>query len=132
MYDMHHYLRPLLQKYPDAIILHVGTNNCVNESSLVVLDKIFNLKAFIQNSLPQCKIIISKVINRTDNGKTSLTMGNNGTIIQTGIACKKISRYMRNSACRWLIVENAEIFLKYFEVMLNVLEFCHVREIVES
>ena len=51
--DMHHYLKPLLQKYPDAIMLHVGTYNCVSESFLVVLDKIFNLKAFIQGSLPQ-------------------------------------------------------------------------------
>ena len=28
--------RPLLQKRPDTIILHVGTNNCVNEFSRVV------------------------------------------------------------------------------------------------
>ena len=50
--DMHHYLRPLLQKCPDTIILHVDTNNCVSESSRVVLDKILNLKTFIQISLP--------------------------------------------------------------------------------
>ena len=46
------YLRPLLQKYHNTTILHVGTNNCVNESSRVVVDKILNLKTFIQNSLP--------------------------------------------------------------------------------
>ena len=50
--NMHHYLRPLLQKCPDTIILHVDTNNCVSESSRVVLDKILNLKTFIQISLP--------------------------------------------------------------------------------
>ena len=27
--DMHHYLRRLLQKRPDTVILHVGTKNCV-------------------------------------------------------------------------------------------------------
>ena len=27
--DINHYLRPLLQKCPDTIILHVSTNNCV-------------------------------------------------------------------------------------------------------
>ena len=27
----------------------------------------------------------------------------------TGMTCKKISCYMRDSACRWLIVENAKI-----------------------
>ena len=41
-----------------------------------MLDKILNPKTFIQNSLPQCKVTISKVANRTDDGKVSLTMEN--------------------------------------------------------
>ena len=36
----------------------------------------FNLKTFIQNSLPQCKLIIPNVINRTDDGKASITVEN--------------------------------------------------------
>ena len=36
-----------------------------------------------------------------------------GTIIRTGITCKKIPCYMRDSACRWFIVENAKIFRSY-------------------
>ena len=35
---------------------------------------------------------------------------NHGTIIRTGITCKKIPCYMRDSACSWLIVEKAKIF----------------------
>ena len=31
-------------------------------------------------------------------------------IIQTGITCKKISFYMHDSDCRWLIVKNAKKF----------------------
>ena len=73
---MHHYLRLLLQKCTDTIVLHVGTNNCVNESFCVALDKILNLKTFIQNSLPQYKVTISNVINRTVDGKASLTVEN--------------------------------------------------------
>ena len=65
-----------VQKCPDTFILRVGTNNCVNESSRVALDKILNLKTFIQNSLPKCKVIISNVINRTDDGKASVTLEN--------------------------------------------------------
>ena len=42
-----------------------------------------------------------------------------GTIIRTGITCKKILCYRCNSACRWFIVKK----LKYFEVMLNIFEF---------
>ena len=89
--DMHHYLRPLLQKCPDTVI--VGTNNCVNESSRFVLDEI--LKTFTRNSLPQCKVI-SNVINRTDDGKASLTMENLNShlnslildIVDNSIICK--------------------------------------------
>ena len=33
--------------------------------------------------------------------------------MRTGITCKKIPCYMRDSACRWLIVENAKIFRSY-------------------
>ena len=38
------------------------------------------------------------------------SMIHHGTIIRTGITCTKISCYMRNSACRWLIVESTKIF----------------------
>ena len=34
---------------------------------------------------------------------------------------------MCDSACRWLIVK----MLKYCEVMLNIFEFSHMKEIVE-
>ena len=33
-----------------------------------------------------------------------------GTIIRTGITCKKIPSYMRNSACTWFTVKKAKIF----------------------
>ena len=36
-----------------------------------------------------------------------------GTVIRTGITCKKIPCYMRDSACRWFIVGNAKIFRSY-------------------
>ena len=32
-HDMYDYLKPLLKKNPDNIILHIGTNNSVNETS---------------------------------------------------------------------------------------------------
>ena len=45
--DMFDYIKPLLLKAPDTIIVHVGTNNCVNETSRSILDKILRLKTFI-------------------------------------------------------------------------------------
>ena len=38
------------------LILHVGVNNRVNESSKAVLGKLLNLKKFIENTLPVIKI----------------------------------------------------------------------------
>ena len=43
----------------------------------------------------------------------SNTTSFHGTMIQTGVACKKISCYIGDSAYRWLIVENANIFQSY-------------------
>ena len=59
-YDLY-YRKTLIQLF----YIHVGTNNCVNQSCRVVLHKILNLKIFMQNSLPQCKLIIFTVIGKT-------------------------------------------------------------------
>ena len=42
-----------------------------------------------------------------------LTVSQHRILMQTGITCKKIPCYMRDSACRWLIVENPKIFRSY-------------------
>ena len=50
----------------------LGTNNTVNEPPKMVLDKLFNLKKFIEHTLPEDNVVISNLITRTDNGKASL------------------------------------------------------------
>ena len=42
-----------------------------------------------------------------------LSYTEHGTIIRTGITCKKIPCYMHDSACRWFIIENAKIIRSY-------------------
>ena len=71
--DMYDYIKPLLKKCPN-IILHVGTNNTVNEPLKMVLDKLLNLEKFIEHTLPDSNVVISNLITRTDNGKASLTV----------------------------------------------------------
>ena len=66
--------KPLLKKCPDNIILHVGTNNTVNEPSKMVPDKLLTLKKFIEHTLPESNVFILNLITRTDNGKASLTV----------------------------------------------------------
>ena len=54
-HDMYDYLKPSLKKNPDNIILHVGTNDLVNETSRDILNEILSLKNFTENLCPTCK-----------------------------------------------------------------------------
>ena len=72
--DMYDYIKPLLKRCPDNIILYVETVNTVNEPSKMVLDKLLNLKKFIEHTLPESNVVISNLITRTDNGKAFLTV----------------------------------------------------------
>ena len=61
---------------PDSIILHIGTNNSVNETSRDILNGILSLTNFIEKLCPTCKDIVSNIIYRLDTGKASLTVKN--------------------------------------------------------
>ena len=72
--DMYDYLKPILKKCPDNIILYVGTNNAAREPPIVVFDRLLSLKSFIEKTLPNCKISISNLIKRTDNNEAAKTL----------------------------------------------------------
>ena len=72
--DMYDYMKPLLRKLPDYIILHIGTNDAVNNTSREILDKILKLKTYVQKQLLKCQITISTPIKQSDHGKASLTI----------------------------------------------------------
>ena len=55
--------------------------------------------------------------------KITYTMFYHGTIIRTGITCKKIPCYMRDPACRWFIVKKIKIsssYAKHFWILAGV------------
>ena len=56
------------------VILHVGTNNAPTSTSREILDKLIGLKLCNAEKLPNCKIIFSTPITRTDNSKAMLTI----------------------------------------------------------
>ena len=45
--DMYDYLKSILKKCPDNIMLHVGTNNAAREPAKTVFGKLLSLKYFI-------------------------------------------------------------------------------------
>ena len=50
---------------------------------------------------------------RLETNETYVARYYHGTVIRTGIKCKKIFCYMRDSASRWFIVKNVKIFISY-------------------
>ena len=64
--DMYHYLIPLLEKKPDHVIFHVGRSDVVNYEGKEIVDKLLQLKSFIQEKLPTTNVILSKPIMRVD------------------------------------------------------------------
>ena len=65
--DMYHYAIPLLEKKPENIILHLGTNDAPYKSDTNILKDLIELKDFILEKLPSCKrITLSSPTGRTD------------------------------------------------------------------
>ena len=64
MYD---YMKPLLQKLPDYIILHIETKDAFDNTSREIFEKILKLKTYIQTELLKCKITISTPIKRHES-----------------------------------------------------------------
>ena len=64
--DMYFYLYPLLKKEREYLILHVGTNDCANNTSERVLNNIISLKQHIEKNDQGIKVIISIPVARFD------------------------------------------------------------------
>ena len=65
--DMEDYLKPIIRKRPESIILHVGTNDLKNLSPKQVAEGFANLGSQINEESPNTNIVISSIILRTDN-----------------------------------------------------------------
>ena len=66
--DMFHYAIPLLEKKPNYVILHVGTNDTPYKAGSGISNEILELMRFIKEKYPGCKkITLPASIIRTDN-----------------------------------------------------------------
>ena len=64
--DLYDYLKPLIKKKPEKIILMVGTNDLVNLSAAEMTKSIKSLCDWILSSIPDCSIIVSEIVRRED------------------------------------------------------------------
>ena len=79
---MYSHLPEIFQQKPHVIILHVGSNNCVNSTSDKVLKELGKLKIRIQKALPFCKIYYSLPTIRMDNSKANIIIRNLNTKVK--------------------------------------------------
>ena len=56
--DLRHHALPIIRKQPKYIIIHAGTNDAVKFKSSDILNKLLQLKSFIQEKLPDAEITI--------------------------------------------------------------------------
>ena len=69
--DMEDYLKPILRKEPNKVILHVGTNDLKHLSAKRVAEGIANLATQIEEDSPATSIVISSILPRSDNSELS-------------------------------------------------------------
>ena len=62
---MTHYIQPTLERKPQRIVLHIGTNDLRNSSPEKVADNIVDLAREIEMK-SDAKVIISELTTRTD------------------------------------------------------------------
>ena len=74
--DMKDFLKPYLKRSPTSIILHVSTNNSINDSLSVTLNKLLSLKTYIHTELPESNVILSSIIDRSNNSIARLKISN--------------------------------------------------------
>ena len=71
--DMFDYLKPLLKKEPEKILLLIDANDVEHKTAALILAEIKSLIDFIQEHIPTCHVVLSEIIQRLDkkhlNGK---------------------------------------------------------------
>ena len=72
--DLRHHALPIIRKQPKYLIIHAATNDAVKFTSRAILNKLLQLKSFVQEKLPGAEIIVSTPTLRSDNGKAALTI----------------------------------------------------------
>ena len=72
--DLSHHIISIKRKKPTNMIIHTGTNDAHSSTSREIQDNLLKLKALVNEKLPECKVWLSTLTLRTDNGKANLTV----------------------------------------------------------
>ena len=70
---MRDFIKPILRKNPDKLVLHVGTNDLRYREPKAIADGVTNLVLKIEQQCPSIQVAVSGIIIRTDD--TSMANG---------------------------------------------------------
>ena len=98
--DMYDLFKPILERNPDYIILHIGTNNASKNTANERLDKILALKSLVASNSQNFKVIISTLTMRVDDQKCR------SVVIE-------VKEFLKNLIFNILVVNNKNIIRKY-------------------
>ena len=94
--DMNHYLKPTLEKNPEMIVLHVGTNDIPKKNPSDIVNEIESLgKIIVQNG--STKVAISEIIQREDQ------------VLNTKVKETNTLLYQLCSKYKWPIIHHTNI-----------------------
>ena len=64
----------IIEKSPDLLIVHSGTNDAVHKTSRDILTDLLHLKYLVLSKLPNGKVVISNPTLRSDQSKAAITL----------------------------------------------------------
>ena len=71
--DISNNLDELIHNDLKTIIMHVGTNNAVEDTPEDIYNDLISLKLKIEDKIPSCQVVVSCLIKRSDNVKANKT-----------------------------------------------------------
>jgi len=95
--DMRHYLIPTIEKEPQQIILHIGTNDLKNEEPSKITDNIVDLARKIETE-SNATVVISELIARSDMSESIKSVN------------KKLKQFCNQNG--WPLIEHKNITTK--------------------
>ena len=80
--DMEDFVKPLVRKMPDKLILHVGTNNIKSSLPTAIAESTFNLVTQIRQDSPGTSVGVSALLVRSDNSDFAVKVNQVNTILK--------------------------------------------------
>ena len=99
--DIRHNLMSIIRKKPSHLVIHAGTSDAKRFTSREILDQLLNLKKIVSEQVPDCKVIISTPIIRSDEGKAGLTVSQLTISINQKLILLTIQISLVNTLVSW-------------------------------